>query len=162
MTTETTYAGSFIAGAQHSNAGDPLEVVNPADGRPFASVATATAADVDVAVNAASNAQKSWSNLAVSKRGEILGRAAHHVEGHLDELIPLLTREQGKTLRDSKIEITKAIDTLMHYVGLSKSLRGAHTPNLDPGVEGYVLRRPLGWSARSCPGTSRPHCCATS
>ncbi len=144
MTTETTYAGSFIAGAQHSNAGDPLEVVNPADGRPFASVATATAADVDVAVNAASNAQKSWSNLAVSKRGEILGRAAHHVEGHLDELIPLLTREQGKTLRDSKIEITKAIDTLMHYVGLSKSLRGAHTPNLDPGVEGYVLRRPLG------------------
>jgi acyl-CoA reductase-like NAD-dependent aldehyde dehydrogenase len=144
MTTETTYAGSFIAGAQHANAGDPLEIVNPADGRPFASVATATAADVDAAVNAASNAQKDWSDLAVSKRGEILGRAAHHVEGHLDELIPLLTREQGKTLRDSRIEITKAIDTLMHYVGLSKSLRGAHTPNLDPGVEGYVLRRPLG------------------
>ncbi len=79
-----------------------------------------------------------------SKRGEILGRAARHVEEHLDELIPLLTREQGKTLRDARIEITKAIDTLMHYVGLSKSLRGAHTPNLDPGVEGYVLRRPLG------------------
>ena len=36
----------------------------------------------------------------MSKRGEILGRAAHHVEEHLDELIPLLTREQGKTLRD--------------------------------------------------------------
>src|SRR3954468_3529854 len=32
----------------------------------------------------------------------------------------------------------------MHYVGLSKALRGAHTPGLDPGVEGYVLRRPLG------------------
>jgi succinate-semialdehyde dehydrogenase/glutarate-semialdehyde dehydrogenase len=144
MTTETTYAGSFIGGAQHANAGDPLEVVNPADGRPFASVATATAADVDVAVEAAVNAQREWSVLAVSKRGEILGRAAHHVEEHLDELIPLLTREQGKTLRDSRIEITKAIDTLLHYVGLSKSLRGAHTPNLDPGVEGYVLRRPLG------------------
>ena len=144
MTTEIAYAGSFIAGTQHSNAGDPLEVVNPADGKAFAAVATATAADVDIAVQAAATAQKTWSNLAVSKRGEILGRAAHHVEEHLDELIPLLTREQGKTLRDSKIEITKAIDTLMHYVGLSKSLRGAHTPNLDPGVEGYVLRRPLG------------------
>ena len=80
----------------------------------------------------------------MSKRGEILGRAAHHVEEHLDELIPLLTREQGKTLRDSRIEITKAVDTLMHYVGLSKALRGAHTPNLDPGVDGFVLRRPLG------------------
>ena len=32
----------------------------------------------------------------------------------------------------------------MHYAGLSKALRGAHTPNLDPGVDGIVLRRPLG------------------
>ncbi|HET6870475.1 MAG TPA: aldehyde dehydrogenase family protein [Solirubrobacteraceae bacterium] len=151
MTTETTYAGSFIAGAQHSNSGDPLEVVNPAEGRPFASVAAASAADVDAAVQAAAGAFGAWSALAVSKRGEILGRAAHHVEEHLDELIPLLTREQGKTLRDSKIEITKAIDTLMHYVGLSKSLRGVHTPNLDPGVEGYVLRRPLGVVAAIVP-----------
>jgi acyl-CoA reductase-like NAD-dependent aldehyde dehydrogenase len=141
---QMTYPGAFIAGAQHRNAGDPLEVVNPADGRAFASVAAASAADVDAAVQAAAGAFGEWSALAVSKRGEILGRAAHHVEDHLDELIPLLTREQGKTLRDSRIEITKAIDTLMHYVGLSKALRGAHTPGLDPGVEGYVLRRPLG------------------
>jgi acyl-CoA reductase-like NAD-dependent aldehyde dehydrogenase len=144
MTTDTTYAGSFIAGDQHINAGDPLEVVNPAEGRAFASVAAASAADVDAAVQAAAGAQRAWSELAVSKRGELLGRAAHHVEEHLDELVPLLTREQGKTLRDSKIEITKAIDTLLHYVGLSKALRGVHTPNLDPGVEGYVLRKPLG------------------
>jgi succinate-semialdehyde dehydrogenase/glutarate-semialdehyde dehydrogenase len=143
-TVVTTYAGSFIAGAGHRNAGDALDVVNPADGRAFASVAAASAEDVDVAVKAAAGAFGAWSELAVSKRGEILGRAAHHVEEHLDELIPLLTREQGKTLRDSKIEITKAIDTLLHYVGLSKSLRGVHTPNLDPGVEGYVLRRALG------------------
>jgi acyl-CoA reductase-like NAD-dependent aldehyde dehydrogenase len=141
---QTTHPGSFIAGAQHQNSDDPLEVVNPAEGRAFASVAAASAADVDAAVQAAAGAQRAWSELAVAKRGEILGRAAHHVEEHLEELIPLLTREQGKTLRDSRIEITKAIDTLMHYVGLSKSLRGAHAPNLDPGVEGYVLRRPLG------------------
>ncbi len=143
-TVEATYPGSFLAGTEHRNSGDPLEVVNPADGRAFAAVAAATAADVDAAVEAAGTAFTTWSELAVSKRGEILGRAAHHVEQHLDELTALLTREQGKTLRDSRIEITKAIDTLMHYVGLSKALRGAHAPNLDPGVEGYVLRRPLG------------------
>ena len=96
------------------------------------------------AVASARRAFAEWSALAVSKRGEILGQAAHHVEQHLDELIPLLTREQGKTLRDARIEVTKAVDTLMHYVGLSKALRGAHTPNLDPGVDGIVLRRPLG------------------
>ena len=141
---QTVLPGSFIAGAHHRNAGDELEVINPAEGRAFASVATASAADVDAAVQVAAGAQRTWSQLAVSKRGEILGRAAHHVEEHVSELVALLTREQGKTLRDSRIEINKAIDTLMHYVGLSKALRGAHTPGLDPGVEGYVLRRPIG------------------
>ena len=146
MSTEavTTHAGAFIGGQEHVNAGDSLPVVNPADGRPFAEVAGASAEDVDAAVLSAAGAYGEWSALAVSKRGEILGRAAHHVEQHLDELIPLLTREQGKTLRDSRIELTKAVDTLMHYVGLSKALRGAHAPGLDPGVDGIVLRRPLG------------------
>ncbi len=106
--------------------------------------ASATEADVDAAVQSATGAREDWSALAVSKRGEIVGVAARHVEEHLDELIPLLTREQGKTLRDARIEITKAVDTLLHYAGLSKALRGAHTPGLDPGVDGYVLRRPLG------------------
>jgi acyl-CoA reductase-like NAD-dependent aldehyde dehydrogenase len=126
------------------NSGAGLPVTNPADGRVFASVAAASAADVDVAVRAASAAASSWSSLAVSARGSILGGACQNVSDHLDELVPLLTREQGKTLRDSRIELTKAVDTLMHYVGLSKSLRGVHTPGLDRGVDGYVLRRPVG------------------
>src|SRR5581483_3515413 len=117
---------------------------NPADGQVFAEVAAGTAADVERAVAAAQAAFAEWSRLAVSKRGEILAAAVRHVEDHLDELVPLLTREQGKTLRDSRIEIPKALDTLMHYAGMSKSLRGVHTPMLDPGVDGYVLRRPLG------------------
>jgi acyl-CoA reductase-like NAD-dependent aldehyde dehydrogenase len=140
----TAHAGAFIDGRAHANGGDPLPVTNPATGEVFAEVPAAAAEDVHAAVAAAAGAFGAWSALAVSKRGEILGEAARHVEEHLEELIPLLTREQGKTLRDSRIEITKAIDTLRHYVGLSKALRGAHTPNLDPGVDGLVLRRPLG------------------
>jgi acyl-CoA reductase-like NAD-dependent aldehyde dehydrogenase len=146
MSTETitTYAGAFIDGGEHRNGGAALPVTNPATGQVFAEVLGATPDDVDAAVQSAARAFAEWSALAVSKRGEILGRAAHHAEEHVDELVPLLTREQGKTLRDARIEITKAIDTLMHYVGLSKALRGAHTPNLDPGVDGIVLRQPLG------------------
>jgi succinate-semialdehyde dehydrogenase/glutarate-semialdehyde dehydrogenase len=142
--TITTHAGAFIDGREHANAGDALPVTNPGTGEVFAEVAGGTADDVDLAVQAAGRALGGWSALAVSKRGEILGTAARHVEEHLEELIPLLTREQGKTLRDSRIELTRAIDTLRHYVGLSKALRGVHTPNLDPGVDGMVLRRPLG------------------
>ncbi|HUO73024.1 MAG TPA: aldehyde dehydrogenase family protein [Solirubrobacteraceae bacterium] len=146
MSTETISrtAGAFVGGREHANRGAALPVTNPGTGQVFAEVPGGTEADIDAAVQAAADAFSGWSALAVSRRGEILGRAAHHVEEHLEELIPILTREQGKTLRDARIEITKAIDTLMHYVGLSKAMRGAHAPNLDPGVDGIVLRRPLG------------------
>jgi len=153
MTVETltSHPGAFIAGEPHANRGEPLAVTNPADGRAFAEVPAGTEADVEHAVRAARDAFADWSALAVSRRGEILARAAHHAEGHLEELVPLLTREQGKTLRDARIELSKAIDTLLHYAGLSKALRGIHAPNLDPGVEGIVLRRPLGVVAAIVP-----------
>ena len=146
MTTQAidTYAGAFIDGGGHTNHGDPLPVTNPGTGEPFAEVAAGTAEDVDAAVRSAGRAFGDWAALAVSRRGEMVAAAAGHVEEHLEELIPLLTREQGKTLRDSRIELTKAIDTLRHYAGLSRALRGVHTPGLDPGVDGIVLRRPLG------------------
>jgi acyl-CoA reductase-like NAD-dependent aldehyde dehydrogenase len=142
--TITTYPGAFVDGRERANAGPALPVTNPGTGQVFAEAAAGTGADVDAAVSAARAAFADWSALAVRRRGEILGAAARHAEQHLDELVPMLTREQGKTLRDARIELAKAIDTLMHYVGLSKALRGAHAPNLDAGIDGIVLRRPLG------------------
>ena len=140
----TAEAGAFVNGAAHQNSGPPLPVTNPADGQVFAEVASATAADVDAAVSSASEAFREWSELAVSRRGELLWGAATAVHQHVDELVELLTREQGKTLRDSRIEIGRAVETLEHYVGLSKALRGSFAPHLDPGTDGMVLRRPLG------------------
>jgi succinate-semialdehyde dehydrogenase/glutarate-semialdehyde dehydrogenase len=102
-------------------------------------------------VQAARAALGDWSALGVARRGEILGEAVAHASAHLDELVATMVREQGKTIRDARIEIPKAFDTLGHYVGLSRALRGAHTPMLDPGVDGYVLRRPLGVVAAIVP-----------
>jgi acyl-CoA reductase-like NAD-dependent aldehyde dehydrogenase len=143
-TQATAEAGAFIHGAPHRNGGEPLPVTNPADGQAFTEVASATPGDVDAAVASAREAFTGWSARAVSKRGEILAEAAHNVRAHIDELAPLLTREQGKTLRDSRIELNRAVETLEHYAGLSKALRGGFAPQIDPGTDGMVLRRPLG------------------
>src|SRR4051794_4723890 len=142
--TLTTHPGSFIAGATHNNSGDALPVTDPATGEVWAEVPGGTASDVDAAVSAAKEAFADWSALGVAKRGEILGKAVAHAKGQLDELVETMVREQGKTIRDALIEIPKAFHTINHYVGMAMNLRGVHTPMLDPGVDGYVLRRPLG------------------
>ena len=140
----TSHPGSFIGGETYANHGRVQPVTNPATGEIWAEVSGGSPQDVNAAVAAAKAAFPEWSALSVSKRGELLGTAVEHAEKHLDELVATMVREQGKTIRDARIEIPKAFDTLNHYVGMSKSLRGAHTPMLDPGVDGYVLRRPLG------------------
>ena len=55
-----------------------------------------------------------------------------------------LTLEQGKPLREARIEITRFVHTLEHYAGLAKNLRGGYVPSLDVRTHGLVLKRPLG------------------
>lgn len=122
-----------------------LEVRDPA--RPGTVVDDAPIADaeaVDRAVQAATRAFAQWKRVPTSERGDVLMRAAAAVRDRIDDLVPLLTAEQGKTHRDARIELNKFVHTLEHHAGLSKNLRGESVSMLDRGATGMVLRRPLG------------------
>ncbi|MBV9050423.1 MAG: aldehyde dehydrogenase, partial [Solirubrobacterales bacterium] len=136
--------GSFIAGSTEPLSDPMQEIHDPATQRVVGRVTVAGPDEVDRAVRAAHDAFAAWSMRAVAERGEIVGRAAHAIRAAVDELAPLLTAEQGKPLREARIELNKAAETLEHYAGLAKELRGAFVFGLDPGVSGQVLRRPLG------------------
>ncbi|MBV9195410.1 MAG: aldehyde dehydrogenase [Solirubrobacterales bacterium] len=143
--TETTVElGPFIAGKAEPLGDSVQEIRDPATQRVVGRVAAATAEDVDRAVRAAQDAFADWSARGVAERGDIVGRAARALRAGVDVLAPVLTAEQGKPLREARIELDKAAETLEHYAGLAKELRGAFVLGLDPGVSGQVLRRPLG------------------
>ena len=93
----------------------------------------------------------SWARLGYADRGKIIHACAEAFEAHVDELTPILVAEQGKTIREAKIELRKAADTLEHYAGLSRQVRGISVHNVDPGVEARTLRRPLGVVAAIVP-----------
>jgi acyl-CoA reductase-like NAD-dependent aldehyde dehydrogenase len=59
--------------------------------------------------------------------------------------------EQGKTIREARLELRKAADTLEHYAGMRREVRGVSVHGLDPGVDGRVIRRPLGVVAAIVP-----------
>src|SRR6059036_3419729 len=84
--------------------GATMEVRNPATGEVVDTVPKADVADTRRAIDAAAAAFPSWSKLTPQKRSDILMRAAHCVKEHLDEVAQLLTSEQGKPMRDSRIE----------------------------------------------------------
>ena len=135
----------FVDGRQREgSAAGLLEVRDPSTGELVETVPAGTAADVDTAVQAAQAAFPQWWETPAARRGEALHQATAHVRGHLEELTGQLTQEQGKPLREARLELERCLETLDHYAGLAKNLRGGYVPNLDEGAYGVILRRPLG------------------
>lgn len=123
---------------------DEYPVSNPATGEVVDIASKGDRRDVDDAVNAAELAFPKWWATPAAKRGEIVGDGARRVLEHEDELAQLLTSEQGKPIREARLEIRRLVHTLEHYAGLSKNLRGGYVPNLDEGKYGMILKRPIG------------------
>jgi RHH-type proline utilization regulon transcriptional repressor/proline dehydrogenase/delta 1-pyrroline-5-carboxylate dehydrogenase len=99
-------------------------------------VASATAADVDRAVRAASTAQHQWDLRGGAARAVLLDRAADAFEQHRDELLSLCIREAGKTLPDAVLEVREAVDFLRYYASEARSKFAV--PTLLPGPTGEL------------------------
>jgi aldehyde dehydrogenase (NAD+) len=125
--------------------GKRFPVENPATEEVIAEVAAGDAADVDNAVAAARACFESdgWRGLSARKRGRMLAKAADLLEARLDEFAQLETAHNGKTLFESKIELTMTVNTLRYYGGWADKITGDTLP-----VEGpffcYTLREPVG------------------
>jgi len=124
--------------------GKTYEVRNPATGEVVDEVPFGDAADVDRAAQAAAKAFASWSKLAPAKRAEILHKAARHMLGKVDEIAPLLTKEQGKTLLESKIEAQRFGENIAWFADLADKIHGEHVSLPDTTTYGLVVRRPIG------------------
>jgi acyl-CoA reductase-like NAD-dependent aldehyde dehydrogenase len=83
-----------------------FDVINPATGEPFAKCPDASRAQLDQTVAAARRAFPAWSHLSFQERRQHLHRFAQALRERVDELVPLLVREQGKPLADARAELT--------------------------------------------------------
>jgi len=101
--------GALVEGAAQ------LEVINPATGRPFATVARADIAQLEQAVAAAKAAAPGWAGLGYEARGALIAKLADAIEAQKDEIAHLLTTEQGKPLKQAMGEVIGGIYQLRHY-----------------------------------------------
>ena len=124
--------------------GKTYEVRNPATGEVVDEVPAGGPADVDRAAQAAAKAFPTWSKLAPNKRAEILHKAAHHMLGKVEEIAVLLTKEQGKTLLESRLEAQRFGENIAWFADLADKIHGEHVSLPDTTTYGLVIRRPIG------------------
>ena len=125
--------------------GKRFPVENPATEEIIAEVALGDAADTDAAVKAARACFESdaWRGMSARKRGRLLFKTADLLEARLEEFARLETAHNGKTLFESKIEISMTVNTLRYYAGWCDKITGETLPVEGPFFT-YTLREPIG------------------
>jgi alpha-ketoglutaric semialdehyde dehydrogenase len=122
-----------------------VDDVNPADPNDvLARVPLSSADDARAAVAAAADAFPAWRAMSPVRRGQILIRASRILEDRLEEVVQLITREQGKTLAESSGEVPRTIQFWgwMGYQG--GSIQGVTAPAEADEMMALTLREPLG------------------
>ena len=100
--------------------------------------------DATAACDAAAQAQPAWAALPAPRRGEYLFKAAEILESRLGKLAEEMTREEGKTLPESKGEVKRAINIMRYFGGEGARQFSYQIPSERENVFCYTLRKPLG------------------
>src|SRR5712671_4301169 len=124
--------------------GKTYEVRNPATGEVVDEVPAGGPADVDRAAKAAHRTFATWSKLPANERREILHKAAQHMLGKVEEIATLLTKEQGKTILESRLEARRFGENIAWFADLADKVHGQHVRLPDTTTYGLVVRKPIG------------------
>ena len=120
------------------------EVDNPATGEPVARVPLATAAEVDTAVAAASEAFPAWAATSPLRRARAMFRFKALLDDNIDALAEVITTEHGKVHSDAVGSIARGLEVVEFACGIPHLLKGAFSDNVATGVDMYSMRQPLG------------------
>ncbi|WP_445398092.1 aldehyde dehydrogenase family protein [Streptomyces sp. LE64] len=116
--------------------GQHFTVVDPATGETFAQAPARRPEEVDALVARAHAAWRGW-RADPAARAAALREAADAVEAAGADLAPLLTREQGKPLAESRAEVARTADRIRYFAGLR--------PEPRPLVDGRPVRSEVRW-----------------
>lgn len=135
----------FINGVfTQGKAKEKLAVINPATEEVVQEVWRGTSADVDAAVAAAQAAFPAWRRLPGNEKAALLHGAAAKMRAHHDELVRLLTTEEGKPLVEHDEEMYWVEETHDFYAEYARHHRGQVIPPGDPDQFNFVLEEPWG------------------
>lgn len=145
MEVKRKVAQNYINGKWcESNTGETIQSINPATGEVLGLSQKSSLEDIRAAIDAADKAfiQTDWSANS-SRRSDALMKWAMKMEENKEELAKILTMENGKPIKESRIELTACIDTLKFYAGMSRSIFG-RSITLSETAYGIIDKDPIG------------------
>src|SRR4051812_12932312 len=141
----------FIGGRAVVSRGRSEQLHNPATGEPTALFHHSTPEEIHQAVDAAIKAFPTWSATPVLQRCRVFFHFHHELEAHADELIRLITEENGKTLDEAKGSFQRGLECVEFASGATSLMMGETVERVGTGVDGFSIRQPIGVCAGITP-----------
>jgi betaine-aldehyde dehydrogenase len=143
----------YVAGQwTGAESGETYEVIDPSTELPFAVVPKGGRADAERAVAAARKAfdEGPWPRTLATQRADLLHRVADRIRARADDLALLETRQMGKLLADSLVDVNDTAHTFDYYAGLAVEQHG-QTLEVPGESMSMVVREPIGVTAGITP-----------
>lgn len=137
----------------NSDSGETREIVNPATGEIIAYAAEGDISDAKKAIKAAKEAfytSTTWRNTTAVERARLLFKLADLLEEKAEEFAIAETTNNGKPLRESRIDVSDACACFRYYAGLCTKPYGL-TYEVPEAVQAMVVREPIGVCAQIVP-----------
>ncbi len=137
--------GLLIGGQwRNSSDGSTLAVEDPATGQTITRVADATSSDGTAALDAAVAAQRDWAATAPRDRGEILRAAFERITERAEEFATIMTLEMGKTLGESRGEVTYAAEFFRWFSEEAVRVHGRWSTAPNGATRLLTMKKPVG------------------
>ena len=130
--------------------GRTLPVENPRHAQAMGNVAWSDTADVEKAVAAATAALPGWRNTPLKERVQVMFRMKQLMEDNLEELIWLLSHENGKTYAQARGSVLKGIECVEFGTSLPNLAQGEQL-DVSRGINCEVIHEPVGVCAGIVP-----------
>jgi len=132
------------AGWRDAEGGATLPVEDPSSGATLARVADASVADGKAALDAAVAAQADWARTAPRDRGEILRTAFERLTERAEEFAMLMTLEMGKTLAESRGEVTYGAEFFRWFSEEAVRIHGRWSTAPNGATRLLTMKKPVG------------------
>ncbi|MBZ9648217.1 aldehyde dehydrogenase family protein [Sphingobium sp. 3R8] len=132
--------GAWVAPVQ----GGYFDNISPVTGQVVGRIARGTAADIELALDAAHKAKDAWGKTSSTERSNILLKIADRMEANLDLIAMAETIDNGKPIRETThADIPLAIDHFRYFAGCVRAQEGSIS-EIDHDTIAYHFHEPLG------------------
>ncbi|MCK0196610.1 aldehyde dehydrogenase [Ancylobacter sp. 6x-1] len=117
---------------------------SPVTGKKLCEVPRSSAADIELALDAAHKAKDAWGKASVAERSRVLNKVADKIEANLDLLAMIETLDNGKPIRETThADLPLAVDHFRYYAGVVRGQEGTLS-EIDHDTVAYHFHEPLG------------------